>query len=104
MDEIKELLLQFKAKGGLVDSNLLLVYFVGMYDPSRVTKFKRTTAFSTDDWYLLARVLRFFRKIVTTPNILTEVNSLSNQLPEEIKSSYYPEFAKQISLMEETLS
>ncbi len=101
MEEIKALLLDYKTKGILVDSNLLLVYFVGIYDPTRISKFKRTAAFSSDDFYLLAQLLRFFGKIVTTPNILTEVNSLSNQLPEDIKSIYYPEFARQISLLDE---
>jgi uncharacterized protein YaiI (UPF0178 family) len=39
--------------------------------------------------------------VVTTPNILTEVNSLSNQLPEEIKSAYYSKIATQITNLEE---
>ena len=101
MEDIKDLLIGYKNKGVLVDSNLLLVYVVGMYDPSRIARFKRTATFSIDDFYLLAQLLRFFQKVVTTPNILTEVNSFSNQLPEDIKPSYNPEFAKQITLLEE---
>ncbi len=101
MDYIEELLLAYKNKGVLVDSNLLLVYFVGSHDPSRIARYKRTAAFSTDDFTLLDKLFRFFQKIVTSPNILTEVNSLSNQFPEDIRSSYYPEFAKQIMLLEE---
>ena len=101
MDEITELVKSHKGRGVLVDTNLLLVYLVGMLDPGRLTKFKRTAAFTADDFYLLARLLRFLGKIVTTPNILTEVNSLSNQLPEAVKKGYYAAFARRILLMDE---
>ena len=101
MDEIEKLILSYRTKGVLVDSNLLLVYCVGMYDPTRIWRFKRTAAFSTDDFHLLARLMRFFEKVVTTPNILTEVNSLSNQLAEPGRSHYYAEFSKQIDSLDE---
>ena len=101
MDEISELVKSHKDRGVLVDSNLLLVYFIGVFDPERLTKFKRTAAFSTDDFYLLAQLLHFLGQIVTTPNILTEVNGLSNQLPDVFKSDYYEAFAKQIVIVDE---
>lgn len=101
MDEIEKLILSYRTKGVLVDSNLLLVYCVGMYDPARIGRFKRTAAFSTDDFHLLARLMRFFQKVVTTPNILTEVNNLSNQLAEPGRSDYYAEFSKQIDSLDE---
>lgn len=101
MDEIERLILSYRTKGVLVDSKLLLVYCVGMYDPARIRRFKRTAAFSTDDFHLLARLIRFFQKVVTTPNILTEVNSLSNQLAEPGRSHYYAEFSKQIGSLDE---
>ncbi|HEV7375808.1 MAG TPA: hypothetical protein VGN95_13895 [Pyrinomonadaceae bacterium] len=49
----------------------------------------------------MERAFKFFSKVVTTPNILTEVNSLSNQLPEEIKPDYYAKIATQITDLEE---
>ncbi len=101
MDHVEKLLRAYRTKGVLVDSNLLLVYFVGIHDPARIPSFKRTAAFSTDDFFLLVRLIRFFRKVVTTPNILTEVNSLSNQLAEPSKSKHYVEFSKQIALLDE---
>ena len=39
--------------------------------------------------------------MVTTPNILTEVNSLSNQLPEKIKPDYYAKMAGHVAMLEE---
>ena len=82
-------------------SDVLLVYCVGVYDPDRIARFKRTAAFTMEDFDLLTQFFSFFEKIVTTPNILTEVNSFSNQLSEDLKPAYYPEFAKQIPLLEQ---
>jgi rRNA-processing protein FCF1 len=101
MDYHVELLYRYRSKGILIDTNLLLVYFVGCYDPSRISKFKRTLTFTIEDFNILERAFRFFSKVVTTPNILTEVNSLSNQLPEEIKPDYYAKIATQITSLEE---
>jgi hypothetical protein len=101
MDYFEELLYRYQSKGLLIDTNLLLVYFVGSYDPDRIPRFKRTKIFTVEDFYTLLRVFKFFTKIVTTPNILTEVSNLSNQLPEDIKPLYYSEFAKQLATIEE---
>jgi rRNA-processing protein FCF1 len=100
-DYYTELLYRYRNKGVLIDTNLLLVYFIGRYDPSRISKFKRTLTFTVEDFYILDRAFKFFSKVVTTPNILTEVNSLSNQLPEPFKTDYYTKMSEQISSLEE---
>lgn len=101
MQHLERLLNIYRNKGVLIDTNLLLLYFVGMYDPDRISKFKRTIAFTVEDFEILLWFFNFFQKVVTTPNILTEVNSLSNQLPDDLKPSYYPEFAIRITSLEE---
>ena len=101
MNYFDELLQRYQSKGLLIDTNLLLVYFVGCYDPAQITKFKRTRTFTVEDFYTLLTIFNFFTKIVTTPNILTEVNSFSNQLPENIKPLYYSEFGKRLPEFEE---
>ncbi len=100
-DFVAGLIERYRSSGILVDTNLLLLYFVGSLDPNLISTFKRTIAFTSEDFVLLNRLLREFRRVVTTPNILTEVNSLSNQLPENIKQRYFPLFAKGIMLLEE---
>ena len=100
-DFVVGLIERYRSSGILVDTNLLLLYFVGSFDPNLISTFKRTTAFTSEDFVLLNRLLREFRRVVTTPNILTEVNSLSNQLPEHIKQRYFPLFARGIMLLEE---
>lgn len=101
MEFIKQLILRYQSKGLLVDTNLLLVYFVGLYDPERIRKFKRTMAFSVDEFLLLAKLLTLFKTLVTTPNILTEVSNLSGQLPEYLRSLFYKDLASRISTLEE---
>jgi len=97
----RELLNRYRNRGALIDANLLLVYFVGMFDPEWIPKFKRTNTFTVEDFYLLAGLFKFFNKVVTTPNILTEVNGFSNQLPRNLKPFYYSEFATQVMNLEE---
>ncbi|HSB11062.1 MAG TPA: PIN domain-containing protein [Blastocatellia bacterium] len=87
----------------LVDSNLLLLYFVGAYNPERISTFKGTYSrgFGEDDFDLLIRLFSVFDRIVTTPNILTEVSNLSNQLRRDEKQTYYADFARQMPLLTE---
>lgn len=102
-DYIINLLSRYKSKGLLVDTNLLLVYFIGMYDSRRIESLKRvkSKAFSVRDLELLSGVIKYFDKIVTTPNILTEISNLSNELSEAERIVYYQVFASQISSLNE---
>jgi hypothetical protein len=102
-DNISHLVSAYRGKGLLVDSNLLLLYFVGSYDPARISTFKGTSAkgFREDDFNLLIKLVGRFEKIVTTPNILTEVSNLSNQLRRDEKQTYYADFASQVQTLTE---
>jgi len=79
-NRIEQLLSEYRNQGVLVDTNLLLLYVVGEYDPREVERFKRTSTFTTDDFYLLQRLLGHFDSIITTPPILTEVSNFVGQL------------------------
>jgi rRNA-processing protein FCF1 len=87
--------------GILVDTNILLLLFVGRFDRERIPRFKRTRQFTVADFDRLIRVLSCFARIVTTPNILSEVNSLSGQLGEPYRTKYFAEFARGIDLLDE---
>lgn len=102
-DNIRHLISQYRRKGLLVDSNLLLLYFVGAYDPKRISTFKGTYSrgLGQDDFNLLLKLMAVFEKIITTPNILTEVSNLSSQLRKDEKQAYYVDFAKVVSLFAE---
>jgi len=84
---------QYRGKRVLVDTNLLLLYLVGGFERKRITRFKRTAEFSESDFEVLASFLAAFRTIVTTPHLLTEVNSLANGLPDDLKPFWADHFA-----------
>jgi hypothetical protein len=64
----------------LIDANLLLLLVVGSADRSLIESFKRTRAYTREDFDLLLRLVARFPKVVTTPNVLTEVSNLAGQL------------------------
>jgi hypothetical protein len=84
---------QYRGKRVLVDTNLLLLYLIGSFERKRIARFKRTADFSESDFDKLASFLAAFRTIVTTPHLLTEVNSLANALPEDVKPFWADHFA-----------
>lgn len=101
IDYIEQLILRYTQKGLLIDTNILLLLFIGSYDRNQIGIFKRTVQFTIEDYDLLVLLLRPFKKLITTPNILTEVASLSGQLGEPARSSYFQTFAEGIKLLEE---
>lgn len=103
IDHTESLLRKYFSKGILVDTNILLLLFVGELNRKRIAKFKRTEQFTPQDYDLLIDLLQSFILIATTPTILTEVNSLLNQLGEPERSDCYKIFADGVAaLLQET--
>jgi len=88
-------------EGLLIDSNLLLLLFVGVRDRHRIQRFKRTAQFSIRDFQRLAAFTRQFKEVVTTPSILTEVGNLLGQLPENLKYYSWQHFAHSLKNLHE---
>jgi rRNA-processing protein FCF1 len=89
MPEIASLIVKYQHKGMVVDTNILLLFFVGWTNRDRIERFKRTAQFTPEDYDTLIQLLNYFTKIVLTPHILTEVNSLVNQLGEPERSQCF---------------
>jgi len=100
-ETLPTLIAKYKQHGILVDTNILLLYYVGLYDPLLIQKFKRTIMFTVDDFNLLLILFNRFNKIVTTPNVLTEVNSLANSMQDSIKIEFFKKFKENIYLLDE---
>jgi hypothetical protein len=98
---LPDLIRKYKSSGILIDTNLLLLFFIGSFNPKLITEFKRTKQFTVDDFILLQTFLEPFVSIVTTTHVLTEVNSFSNQLPNHLKPAYYTEVATQLTTLVE---
>lgn len=101
MSEVSNLLSKYYTKGILINTNILLLYLVGKVNRERIARFKRTKQFIPDDYDRLLQILEGFRKIVVTSNILTEVNSLANQLGEPEKTQCLIKFTVLISQITE---
>ena len=91
----------YGSKGILIDSNILLLFFVGLHDRTRIEKFKRTAQFTSEDFELLVDFIRQFKEVVTTPSILTEVSNLLGQLPDKLRYSFYQHFAYGLKNLDE---
>ncbi|MHC5718188.1 MAG: PIN domain-containing protein [Nostoc sp.] len=101
---IAPLVRRYCQKGVLIDTNILLLLLVGSVNQERITKFNRTQQFIPEDYELLLEFIARFQKLVTTPNILTEVNSLANQLGEPERSqcfAIFAQFLKNVALLDE---
>ena len=96
MEYVLPLMRRYQQKGILIDTNLLLLYFVGSFKRDMVPRLGRTKSFAVEDYDTLVGVMDFFALRVTTPNILTEV---SNLLPD--KAEYFVAFAQCLTIMEE---
>jgi hypothetical protein len=86
----------------LIDTNLLLLYFVGAYDPSAIPRFKRTQQFLPVDHATLIRVMDRFAAVVTTPHILTEVSNLLGQLSGAVRNECFSRFGAAIPMFRES--
>ena len=78
--DLPAVLVKYRNKGILLDSNLLVLLFVGLVDPDFVGTFKHTRnqghdqGFTKIEFDLLGRIVAN-AKIITTPYILTETSN-----------------------------
>ena len=73
----------FKNNCVVIDTNILLLLFIGTYDKHLITTFKRTKQYTEDDYDILQTSLEG-KTLVTTPNILTEISNFAFQLKLQI--------------------
>jgi hypothetical protein len=85
-----------------LDANVLLLLYVGTFDPELISQFKRTRQYTEEDFDLLKRIVSSFSEIVTTPHVLAEVSNLSSHLPEHLRGDYFALFAKSVSVLAES--
>ncbi len=76
-----------RSKTLLLDTNLLLLLFIGGKDSSLIQKAKTLSMFVEDDYDLLGDVINnsAFNSLVTTPHIMTEVSNLLGKERDDIR-------------------
>ena len=98
---IGSLIGRYRGAGVLVDTNLLLLYFVGAYDTSQLQNSSRTDVFEPEDFVVLDAFMRQFDQVVTTPHVLAETSNLLGQLRDDVKAACFPLLRQSIPLMRE---
>src|SRR5579871_833726 len=76
--DAQALIEKHKAKGVLVDTNLLVLLLVGAVNQERILNFKRTADFDIKDYKLLVRLMNWFGRLISTPHVLSQVSDLAN--------------------------
>lgn len=100
-DYALQLIQKYRKAGVLMDTNLLLLYIIGTFDATQISKFDKTCDFPSDTFDLLDRVLNKFDKVITTPYILAEVSNWAAQFPSFDKNKLHPQlFDKFATLVE----
>ena len=93
---------KYHNKGLLIDTNLLLMLFIGSI--MDVSKFKRTKkGFKQSHYDLLLAFTLKFKYIITTPNILTEVSNLAgnSNIYGKIRTDFFQEFTNHLTIYPE---
>ncbi len=78
-----------KRNGLLFDTELLLVFCVGLYDTSMIGNFKKTQNYNKDDFTFLNNMIFNNRPVYVSPQILGELSNHSRMLPTKIHKNYY---------------
>jgi rRNA-processing protein FCF1 len=83
MDWASLLIQKYQRKGIIVDTNLMLLLVVGMYDLARIATFKRTCKYNVQIYKIVVAVVEQFQIRYTTPYVVTEVDNLSRNLRDD---------------------
>ena len=78
MLDAEALIVKHRAKGVLVDTNLLVLFLVGTVNRQRILNFKRTGDFAIEDYDVLVRLINWFGKLIATPHVLSQVSDLTD--------------------------
>lgn len=93
-DYIVDTINRYRRRGLLVDTNVFLLFLVGSYDKRMISEFKRTRdRFVPEDFDTMKRLMGLFDKVLSLPNILTEVSNLVGSLAEPKRAEVFRHLA-----------
>jgi len=84
LDAIEQRIRRHASKGIILDSNLLIIYLVGLHNPKEIERYLpgarkgQVVCFPTDFDVIKSFLLKYnVKKFVVTPHILTEVSNIT---------------------------
>jgi hypothetical protein len=72
----------------IIDTNIFILFLTGQINENRIRNYTRNSLYAKEDYYLLLNILSNYDRIITSPNILTEVDSILNRITGEDKYKY----------------
>ena len=75
----------------ILDANLLVLLIVGMASTDYISKHKRLSSYTVDDYDILAGMISA-ADILVTPNTLTEASNLAKQISDPARTKIYELF------------
>jgi len=72
----------------IVDSNIFILFLAGQINENKIERYTRNSLYTMEDYYFLINILSNYDRIITSPNILTEVDNILNRITGEDKYKY----------------
>ncbi len=101
MSMLDDLLRKYHKNGVMLDTNLLVMYLIGLYDRNLVPQFKRTEKYTTDQFDFLEYYVSQFSKLIVTPHVLAETWNFVEKLPKNDFEAFLDKVLPSIQIFEE---
>ncbi|ASW82976.1 hypothetical protein EAY42_22570 [Vibrio anguillarum] len=101
MSMLDDLLRRYRRAGVMLDTNLLVMYLIGVYDKELVPQFKRTEKYSVDDFEFLEFYVGQFDKLIVTPHVLAETWNFIEKIPKHQFDDFLSKVVPHIEVFEE---
>ena len=98
---LANLLARHRLSGAFLDTNLLVLYLVGSYEPAFVPKFKRTSMYTEQDYQWLKEYVDKFSRIVVTPQVLAEAWNFLEKINEQKFKQFISSIMNTLYLIDE---
>jgi hypothetical protein len=97
LKEIEKYIIRDKPEGLIVDTNLLILFLIGKYDAEFIERCALTcnNNYLKEDYELLYKIMKLFKKIIITPYIIAEISNLSkSKIKDEKLINYFKVFVE----------
>ncbi len=85
---IESLIDKYRTKGIAIDTEILLLLCIGLFDEGLITRFKRTSKYTLEEFRIAQWIIGEISPHLVTPHVLAEFSNLSNNLKER-RNGYY---------------
>ncbi|MDR1149331.1 MAG: hypothetical protein LBK66_11940 [Spirochaetaceae bacterium] len=72
----------------IIDTNVFILFLAGQINTNKIKNYTRNSLYTKEDYYLLLNIISNYDRIITSLNILTEVDNILNRITGEDKYKY----------------